>query len=153
MANKLKKTSQQSTKNKRMTSQQNVGIVKTTKKIVDPNSYLHKKPSWHFTRVDKEKWSLNSIDEELFSKLSDLETMTWSEIKRAKKQHHTVDVVGMTKIAKDRLCERKMDDIDQMFSFSLQGKHRLYGIISDGEFYAIWNDLEHEVYPSNKKHT
>lgn len=153
MTAKLKKTSQQFTRNKKTTARQNTEINKKTKLVVDPNSYLQKKPSWHFNRVDKEKWPLNSIDKELFSKLSDIETMTWAEIKHAKKKHHTVDVSGMNKSAKDRLCERKMEDIDEMFSFCLKGTHRLYGIISDGEFYAIWNDLKHEVYPSEKKHT
>lgn len=43
------------------------------------------------------------------------------------------------------------DDFDEMFRFRLGNLERLWGVIRDGVFYAIWWDPNHQVCPGKDK--
>lgn len=55
--------------------------------------------------------------------------------------------------ANDRLLEIEMDDRDLISRLGIQGKPRLYGFRQAHEFWAVWWDPEHEIWPSQKRNT
>jgi hypothetical protein len=40
---------------------------------------------------------------------------------------------------------------DYLWAFRSDGTHRIWGILSDGVFYVLWNDPEHKICPVEKK--
>lgn len=114
------------------------------------------KPTWRFSTVDKSgqfKWPKGDASElEIVQKLHEFDSMTWEEIQG--KQHHFLSVDSLSKAAKDRLEEIQLDDdIEQLFSFHLQGKPRIIAIRHANVANLLWYDPDHEVAPSKKKHT
>ena len=87
-------------------------------------------------------------------KLASFETMTWREILLdAKKQNHNVSVDKLIKEAQDRLFEIFSEKLDELTSFRLTGKRRVWGQINEGVMDLLWWDDEHRFFPSHKKHT
>ncbi len=126
------------------------------KNIEDPNSYYSKHPSWNFSKSDlqHEKWTLNHSDflKEILPKLIDFERRTWNDIVLDKKHNHWIYTDKLIKEAQNRMIELKLY-YDQLFSLRLTGTLRLFGYIENGSYYIIWYDVNHEICPSNKKHT
>lgn len=122
----------------------------------DVKSNMSLNPRWRFQKRDceHERWHLE-VTELLLEKLTNFESMTWSQILvGAKNQNHHVKTYKLIKEAQKRLVTLKLDDYDEICSLRLDGTHRLYGILDeDGVFSIIWNDFEHEIYPSKKKNT
>lgn len=60
-----------------------------------------------------------------------------------------------TKEARDRLVELQYDDQTEIARLRINGKRRLYGFLPDGgpDFYVLWWDPWHEVWPSKLKNT
>ena len=113
--------------------------------------------AWHIRTIDQEgPWGWRKIDastlwEEVFSKISNFETMEWSEI--LNRNNHAVQVAGLCSQAQKRLSDIKQDDTDEMVSLHLTGKKRIWGIKDRNILKIIWWDPEHSVCPSLKKHT
>ncbi len=137
-------------------------IPKTSENAI---SYLNKRPSWRFSRVDQEyeKWSVftdGKIRDDILEKLKAYEGLTWSEIQNASggkskghgNNNHFEYIGDLSKEAQQRCIALNLYE-DQLFSLRLTGKSRLYGLVDDGVFTIIWYDNAHEIYPSNKKHT
>lgn len=122
----------------------------------DPNSYFDRTPSWSFSKcdLDYQKWSLKQSDifNEIIPKLISFEQRRWKEIISDKKHNHWIECISLSKEAQDRLNELRLY-YDSLFSLRLSGKIRLFGYIENGVFYIIWYDPEHEICPSQKKHT
>ena len=106
---------------------------------------------WGWTKIGPKRW-LNDV----VPKLQDFESMTWAEIQKASggrksgNNSHFVLVENLKKEARDRLVELQQDDIDELFSLRLQGKHRIYGIRDGRVLRIIWFDPHHEIYPTNR---
>jgi hypothetical protein len=83
--------------------------------------------------------------------LKDFEGMLWSEIQGDR--HHPIPITHICKDAKKRLAEIGKDDYQDLFSFSLSGKERLWGVRQLEAFYILWWDPLHSVCPSPKKYT
>ncbi|MDX1751421.1 MAG: hypothetical protein R3271_14015 [Methylophaga sp.] len=135
------------------TNRQQAKVVKTNQ-----NQLIQKvgKPSWQFSTVDKAgpfAWPKGSPEESaIVEKLHSLDSMTWAEIQG--KQHHSLSVSSLSTEAVKRLEEIKLDDeIDNLFSFHLQGKPRIICIRHNDLAYLLWHDPYHKVAPSKKKHT
>lgn len=114
------------------------------------------KPVWRFSTTDKEglfKWPKGTPEEgEIVKKLHEFDSMSWQEIEGS--QHHYLSPKSLSKEAKQRLEELKLDDeIEHLFSFHLQGKPRIIAIRHLGIAKLLWFDPEHKVSPSEKKHT
>jgi hypothetical protein len=63
------------------------------------------------------------------TKLSNFETMTWSDITiKAKKQNHTVAAGMLCARAQKRLKDLKLDDLDGLLSLRLSGAQRVWGL-------------------------
>lgn len=139
----------------------------TTKKpklVENPDYFMKENPAWSFSKCDKNhsKWSLckcAEIWDDVISKLSNFETQTWAEIfqasggRRCGTLNHFIEVENLCTDAKKRLSELKLDQVEQVFSFSLTGKQRLIGLLQGKVFFLLWWDSLHEVCPSHKKNT
>lgn len=130
------------------------------KKIVRTNKNQHSRkegrPSWRFSSVDKDgpfAWPKGEPQEaEIVDKLHSFDSMTWNDIRG--KQHHYLSADSISKEAKRRLEEIQLDDeIDNLFSFHLQGKPRIICVRHSDLALLLWYDPEHKVCPSKKKHT
>ncbi len=116
----------------------------------------HPKPVWQFSTTDKSgpfAWPKGSTKElELVAKLHEFDSMLWSEIEG--EHHHLLSEGSLSKEAKKRLSELQLDDeIDNLFSFHVQGKSRIIAIRHLGVAKLLWFDSEHKVCLSKKKHT
>lgn len=113
------------------------------------------KPSWRFSTVDKGgqfAWDLDSQTEhEIIEKLRHFDSMEWREIEG--KQHHAIAISGLSRAAQQRLTTIKQDDIDELFSFHLNGKSRIICIRDRHIAKLLWYDPDHKVCPAKKKHT
>ena len=120
-------------------------------------NYKTQHPSWQISRVDEDgKWGWNSIgvDEfksEILAKIKNFETITWAEILGDK--NHEVSISEISKDAKKRLAQLKLEDIESLVSLRLTGRKRIWGIRDVSVFKILWWDPEHEVYPSTLRGT
>lgn len=87
----------------------------------------------------------------ILTKMRSWETMTWHEIEG--KRDHSISVESLSDIARKRLIDIQLDDIDEVFSLHIDGKKRLFGLRDRNIFKVLWWDREHKVCPSPKKHT
>lgn len=134
-------------------SRQQSKIVKTNK---DNHIRMTGKPSWRFSTVDKAgpfAWPKGTPEEgHIVNKLHSFDSMIWAEIQGS--QHHFLSPSSLSKEATNRLEEIERDDeVDNLFSFHLQGKPRIICIRHSDLALLLWYDPNHEVAPSTKKHT
>lgn len=114
-------------------------------------------PVWRVAFIDYEgKWGFDKLNKpnilkSILSKLKDFEGMKWREIEGD--ENHIISVAKISKDAKKRLTDINKSDHQDLFSFRLTGKKRLWGIRIREEFYILWWDPNHTVYPVKKKHT
>jgi hypothetical protein len=126
------------------------------KNVKVPSQKIESKPVWRFSTTDKGgpfPWPKGQEQElAIVSKLHEFDSMDWSEIKG--KQHHFLSYSCLSKEAKDRLKTLELDDeVENLFSFHLQGKPRIIAIYHLGQAKLLWYDPEHKVCPSKLKHT
>lgn len=130
---------------------------KRTARVENPDSFYDQKPIWKFQHSDfeKSKWNIENCDvtsTQLLRKLSNFESMTWSEIIRATggrsrgNNHHFIEISKMSKEAQKRAKELNIEHYESLFSLRLTGKSRLFGILTDGIFRIVWFDPNHEIY-------
>ncbi len=88
-------------------------------------------------------------------RLSNFESMTWSEILvQGRKQHHTVKLHKLSNAARQRLEEIfGAIDVDFLVSLSLGSVERIWGVLDGRVLQVLWWDPGHQVYPSKLKHT
>ena len=136
-------------------------------RITNPESFYDQTPVWSFSLCDfyHEKWGLSSNSQgyedlsTLLLRLKDFEVKNWKQIlsytsgRKNNTKNHAISINDLDKEAKKRLEEIKLDDRDKLYSLSVTGKRRVWGTISDGIFFIVWYDTEHEVCPSKKRHT
>ena len=133
---------------------------KATIQRENPDNYLSMRPAWRFHRaVPAERiWSIYQNDgksfvEHILPKLREIENMSWTNIIQSEKhKSHNVEIGSLTKKAQNELQELKIYQ-DELFSLRLTSKKRLWGILEEGVLNILWYDPEHEICPSNKKHT
>lgn len=149
-------------KNKRVISSQNAIKGKVPCNTENPDSWLSKRPSWRFEKVDKGfDWNLFSANNlsEILEKLVDFERMTWGDVLKkthdnGKSSNHFISPDKMIKKAQDRLNQLNLNEFSEnIFSLRLNNINRLFGILTDGIFYILWYDNDHQICPSPKKHT
>ena len=120
-------------------------------KIVDLISWhiriIDRGGQWGWTKID----NLNTLWGDIFSKMSNFETMKWSEI--LNRNNHPILVSEICHKAQKRLKELKQDDVDEIVSLHLTGTKRIWGIRDQNILKILWWDPDHTVYPSIKKHT
>jgi hypothetical protein len=113
--------------------------------------------TWRFSTADRggpfawptleDASSYKSVSE----RLHQFETMTEADI--AQSGSHAVEISSLSKDARDRLTQIKLDDLDELFSFRIDGPTRVWCRPLGSLMLVLWWDPEHLVCPSNKKHT
>jgi len=112
---------------------------------------------WRVGVLDKDgpwSWESTSLAEswvEMHSKMKDLESMTFGGVMKA--GSHPIPCSRLIPDAQKRLREINQNDLDELFSLRLSGKQRIWGIRDRNVFKILWWDPNHEVCPSQKKHT
>jgi hypothetical protein len=112
--------------------------------------------SWHIRTIDKEgPWRWKQIDgltlDDILLKMSDFETMKWSEI--LNRNNHAISTSKICQEARKRLVALKQDDVDELVSLHLTGRKRVWGIRDQNILKILWWDSDHTVCPSLKRHT
>lgn len=114
---------------------------------------------WRIGILDRDgEWgwgdvSKSALWDNILEKMSYFETMTWAQIKRKKKRHHSIPISGLCSKAQKRLYKIKQDDISDLFGLGLSGKERIWGIRDGRALKVLWWDPNHTVCPARKKHT
>ena len=113
---------------------------------------------WNVSQIDDEgKWGWRRVHcsfffKEIWGKMCNFESTTWDQI--AGTTHYMIPVSHIITSAQKRLEELGHDDEDNLASFHINGKQRLWAIRrSVNQFYLLWWDPDHEICPSHKKHT
>jgi len=115
-------------------------------------------PVWRLTHMDWDgPWcpskSKDSGVRQILERLASFESMSWVQIK-SNTGSHTVGATNITKEARTRLLDQKLDEwMDHLTSLRMSNKERLWGFLRSGIFHVLWWDPDHQVYPSQKKHT
>lgn len=100
--------------------------------------------------------STSDVIVDLMKRLRDIERMRidevfapWSDIG---KEYGPPAGLPNTDAGK-RLIDLGLDDETQVSRLRITGERRLYGVRRDREFYPVFWDPHHEIWPSQKKHT
>ena len=130
---------------------------KRPKSVENPDGWYDKRPSWRFSKIDKEhgRWSpiINSLLLDQVEHLRWFEEKTWRMLLNdSSKQNHLVSVQKLCKEAQSRLSSLEIYT-DELVQLRVGSKKRIFGIVEDGVVSLIWFDLNHEVYPVEKPHT
>jgi len=137
---------------------------KPFKPLDESSGYYDEYPRWSFRRCDFEhpKWGLsnNAINlPKVFKYLASLESRKWGDIltdtsgRRENTRNHLIEFAELTREAQKRAIEITVDEFDPLCSIAMGGRERVWGHISEGVFYIIWFDMQHEICPSNKRNT
>lgn len=142
---------------------QAISIIKSKEPRSIAVSFDTERCCWRVGRFDYDhpKWGKNNFktESDLFeflSKLTSFETRTWNEIKSDTggrshgNQSHDIAVASLSREARTRLCELKLDDLDVLYSMRLAGKIRLWGIKEGSCLELLWYDANHEIYPVSR---
>ncbi len=146
-------------KNKSPKNKINPSSKKIPRTKEDPINYESKEIAWHINTIDRlGNWGWNKLNKDvfwndIFEKIKSFESMTWSEIKKNKKNNHSVKVSKICPEAQNRLGEIELDDVEELFSLRLGSKKRIWGIRNGRVLKILWWDPNHTVYCSFKKNT
>ena len=127
---------------------------RTDQGLLNPNQET---PRWVLGTLDLDgKWSWLKIDShEIFrailTKIKNFETMKWTEI--LGRNNHEVSIESLSPPAQERLKSLRIFDIDKLVSLRITGEERIWGIKTGSSCKLLWWDPDHQVCPSNKKHT
>lgn len=125
---------------------------KTPRLGADPESFHKRAPSWRVQKLEMvDPFGWHAVDRDtanyIKGKLGEFETMTWGVILNSR-NNHNVSVEKICKDAQERLTALRQDDIEEVLSLRLSGKHRIWGILSEGVCTLLWWDPEHRICPS-----
>ncbi len=110
---------------------------------------------WRYSSADKNgPWAWTALtDPAKYKKVQELlhefEGLNWQQI--IETGSHPIQQNSLSKGAQDRLAALKLDDLEEMMSFRLEGAMRVFCIRDKNLMHVFWYDPEHEVCPSPKK--
>ena len=113
--------------------------------------------AWRFSNRDQDgpySWGgISDKDQQaVWERLAEFERKTVQALKAAG-SHHGVALDKLSKDAKKRLRELHRDDLDELWSFRISGKRRLWCIKHENVYALLWWDPSHAVYLVAKKGT
>ncbi len=112
---------------------------------------------WKMAEIDDDSpWGWNQITcpdflRNIWDKLRNFETMTWGEI--LGRHHHAIAINDLIEPAQNRLVQLGHDDQEELVSFRLSNTERIWAIRSGAEAFLLWWDPNHEICPSQLRHT
>jgi hypothetical protein len=113
--------------------------------------------AWRFSSCDKEgdfAWTNlmhGSQYKNVIERLHEFEKMKWDQIIFTRS--HPIALNKCIKEARKRLSDIEQDDIDELMSFRITGKERVWCIRDMNIMRVLWWDPKHAICPSEKKHT
>ena len=123
-------------------------------KSKDPE--IHGSPlAWRFSTCDKAgQFAWTGLEhgeafKEVMDRLHEFETKTWDEITRT--GSHPIEVYKCEKSARDRLTDIQQDDVDELMSFRISGKKRVWCIQDRNIMRILWWDPDHLICPAHLK--
>ena len=84
-------------------------------------------------------------------KLQEFEKKNWSQIIHS--GSHPIQIANIVKPARDRLEKIHKDDTDELMSFRLTGRNRVWCVQEANIMKILWWDPNHEICPSTQRHT
>ena len=143
-------------------------VAKTASAIKYPSSitpFHDRSPIWSFRYCDfeHERWGIASNGEilpDILARLRDFQGQTWGEILRdtagrnGNTKNHDIPLTDIIKEAQKRFSDINLhQDFDSLYSLTVTGRLRLFGILTEEVFHLVWIDVSHEICPSTKRHT
>lgn len=135
-------------------------------KIVEKQGLYQLPPKWSFIKCDMqhERWGIVRNSEYLagmLARFKDWERGSWGDIltatagRKHNTQSHPIPVEHLDREAARRLTELHLDSYDVLYSLTITGKQRVWGIMIEetGTFQLLWYDPRHEVCPAPPKST
>jgi len=125
--------------------------------IEDVNALENEYFKWFATPkyvdYDEQEWGWNNVTIDRFfnkclQRLQHYETLTWAQIK-AQDHCHPVPIGEIAPKASKRIID-KYGPMDDLYQVKAEGKCRLFGRKDRQNFYLIWHDKYHTVYPMGK---
>lgn len=122
-------------------------------------------PTWSLVKCDFEhpNWGLTQNSNlvylgRLLKRFKEWERSNWKDIltvtagRKSNTQSHPMPVSSLIKEAGERLCELHLDEYDTLYSLTVTGRQRVWGIMIEetGTFQVLWYDSEHAIYPVSK---
>jgi hypothetical protein len=129
---------------------------KTPMKVREPATIIDDRWSWRFSEVDTGgPFPWKKLDAKLLQTIQDrlgaFEKLNLAQLKDA--HCHPVEFDDLSQDAQKRLKKLKRDDVEELWSFRVSGKQRMWAIGYDTAFHLLWWDPNHKVCPSEKRHT
>lgn len=133
-----------------------------TPKLGSCESYYERAPVWAFSKSDFEhdKWGLEANNDQILritKKLKDFEGMTWRQIlsdtagRKSAPKNSEKSVTQIIKEAQERFNVLNLfREHDSIYSLTIDGATRLWGVRTENIFYIVWIDPHHEIYPVGK---
>ena len=145
------------TKQPKMNGALKPSSAKSPLKVQDPSIFETQNFKWlataNYVDYEDEEWGWNRVKiDRFFSKclkyLQNYESLTWAEMK-AQDHCHPAPLDGIAPKARKKITDRYglMEDLYQV---KAEGKCRLFGRKDRQNFYLIWHDENHTVYPGGK---
>lgn len=112
---------------------------------------------WRYSNADRNgPWSWSElVDPTEYKKVQEMlhnfEGLNWQQIIGT--GSHPIQKNRLIKGAQDRLEELKLDDLEEIMSFRLEGDMRVFCIRDRNLMHVFWYDPKHEICPSPKRHT
>ena len=113
--------------------------------------------AWRFSSADRNgPWSFQELLDgtrlkDVLLRLLEFESKAWNDILQT--GSHKVEKARLSPAAKRRLSEIEQDDVDELMSYRVTGRIRVWCIPHANIMRLLWWDPNHEVCPSLKKHT
>ena len=113
--------------------------------------------AWRFSGVDKNgPYSWAALEnpaqyKSVIEALSSLETMGETEL--AERGCHFISTNNLSSDAKNRLVDLQLDDLDELYSFRVTGRSRVFAVHRTHYMRILWYDPDHAVCPAPKKNT
>lgn len=125
---------------------------KQVRQVEKPEKFRVLNFSWRMNTVDLDgKWAWGKIPNysipQFTEKFKQFESMTLQQLEDA--GSHSMPKDKICKEARERLAEIELDDIDELFSFRMAKRVRVWAIRDGSVFKLIWFDPHHTVYPMN----
>ena len=113
--------------------------------------------SFRFGRIDHDgPWPFHGIEgtahKRVLQKLGHIGASTFEELS-GPSGNKAIPIEHLCSDAQNRLRDLGLDDYDEVWEMRIGGKERVWGLRDASLMLLLWWDPEHEVCPSEKKHT
>lgn len=150
------KRQQKTPKRKTPVISQVVSATKTPS-FLGPLNIDNRHIAWRFSKADLSGpytcAGFSHVDfQQLWNRLRYFEQMNVAQMRDAG-SYHPKPVADMSRRDRDRLMQLQLDDVEELYSFAIDGPCRMWCIKYENIFLILWWDRNHEVSPVAKSHT